>query len=161
MEWLVIFAVSFLSGYLSGTIGFASGVLPAAILSLVLPADIAVPLLAPIVLSGAAAALTSHWKEWETHHILLVIPPLLLGTWSGTQFLSAASESLVSYAIAFFVIMVAIQELSGQFSGRSDESFRLQKVIARPVGRAASRFDKRHRVSRSACGRSGNFSLFN
>ena len=47
-----LMAASFLSGFLTAGVGIAGGVLPAALLSLVVPSPQAVPLLAPIVLAG-------------------------------------------------------------------------------------------------------------
>lgn len=134
MELIALVAVSFLSGFLSGTIGFASGVLPAALLSLVIPSATAVPLLAPIVLAGAAVALAFHWNEWKMRHVLLVLPPLLLGTWWGTEFLTSAPARLVNYAIAFFVIVVALQELGGRFAAQDGKRFGLRRAVGSGAG---------------------------
>ena len=133
LEAVVLVAVAWLSGFLSGTIGFASGVLPAAALSLVLPPAEAVPLLAPLVLASAALGLAFHWKRWERPYVFILLPPILVGTWAGTAFLSEAPASLVSRVVAVFVTVVALQELGRRFTGGGEPSW-LQRAVGSVPG---------------------------
>ena len=131
---MAVAAVSFLAGFLSGGIGFASGVLPAALLSLMLPATVAVPLLAPIVLLAAIFALPFHWKTWSARHVLVLAPTLLAGTWLGTSFLHAAPESLVEYVIAAFVAVAAVSELTRRADRPETGPNRVQRVLGSTAG---------------------------
>jgi hypothetical protein len=106
-----LIVASFLSGFLSAGIGIAGGVLPAALLSLSLPSTEAVALLAPIVLAGEVASAPFYRSAWRARHLVIVLPPLVVGTWFGTVFLARAPVVLIARAMAALVILIALLEV--------------------------------------------------
>ncbi len=136
-EFLIPFlAAAWVSGFLSGSIGFASGVVPAVLLTLFAPASTAIPPLTPVLFVGAVVALLECWGQWDRHRVVLITLPLFVGTWFGTEFLATAPDSLVRRLLGAFVVVSAIPELLDTFRDRepSSEDHWLRRLAGSTTG---------------------------
>ncbi|MEM4540580.1 MAG: sulfite exporter TauE/SafE family protein [Archaeoglobaceae archaeon] len=84
--------------------GVGAGIFLLPILSLVLDPKAALGVGAPIMLVSDIIGIRLYWKEWETHEILLIIPPSIFGVVIGVIFVDLISSAVFKYWIGVFAI---------------------------------------------------------
>lgn len=107
----VLFLVAVLIGLSKGGFGGILGTLATPLLALVVPADVAIGVLLPILMVGDTFAIAFHWRGWDTRLVLLLLPGAIVGVTIGTFFITNAPTELLKIGLGVVVLLFAIYKL--------------------------------------------------
>jgi uncharacterized membrane protein YfcA len=110
MESILIILGALVAGAIKGSFGIGSGILPVALLSLLLPPDRVVVLLYPAMLVTTFASLIPNWGKWDVRLLYLLIIPSLIGVAIGALMLMVASTGIIRIALGFLAILFVCAE---------------------------------------------------
>lgn len=92
LDSLIVHAVigpsAFLIGFSKGGLGGMMGAFITALIAQVLPVEVAIGMLLPLLIIGDFFAVTAHWKKWDGRIVRMLIPGSLLGVLAATLFIS-------------------------------------------------------------------------
>lgn len=110
----VIGLSAFLVGFSKGGVGGMMGALITALLALVLPVDVAIGMLLPLLIVGDVFAVGVHWRKWEGGLIRILIPGALLGTLIATLFITSVSVDVLRKALGVIIAVFVIYQVFGR-----------------------------------------------
>lgn len=103
---------AFVVGFLKTSIGGAIGIVLTPMLSLLLPPQTVLALIAPLLNLADPVTLRYYWRQWDGRQLRLLIPTTLVGVALGTWGLSLLSEFWLKKSIGLLaVVFGAIQLL--------------------------------------------------
>jgi uncharacterized membrane protein YfcA len=104
-------AVAFLIGLAKGGFGGMLGALAVPLMTLVMPARVAIGLVLPILMIADIFAVAFHWRKWNIKLVLLLIPGAIIGVTVGTIFITNAPSDLLRKILGVIVLMFSIYKL--------------------------------------------------
>jgi uncharacterized membrane protein YfcA len=107
----VIGLSAFLIGLSKGGLGGMMGALITALMALVLPAQVAIGMLLPMLMVGDAFAVTAHWRRWNGRIVRLLIPGAALGTLVATLFIAGVSTDTLRSALGVLILIFVAYRL--------------------------------------------------
>ncbi len=107
--------------------GFGSGAAFAAtpILALILPPEMAVGTMLPLLMVMDVAALRAYWRQWSTRHVRLLLMGAMPGIGIGTAFWSVANPQVLRLLIGLIAVLFVAYRLA-----RARGWIRVQKEAA-------------------------------
>jgi uncharacterized protein len=96
-----------LIGLSKGGFGGTMGALATPLLALVMPANLVVGLLLPILMIADVFAVASHWKKWDKKLVILLLPGAVLGVLIGTVFITNVSPLALRRALGIITLLFA------------------------------------------------------
>lgn len=110
--FLIIAAiVAFLIGLSKGGLGGTAGALATPMMALVLPADVVIGLILPILMLADIFAVALHWGKWNVKLILLLLPGAILGVTIGTFFITNAPTETLRTLLGIIVLIFALYKI--------------------------------------------------
>ena len=104
-------AVAFLIGLAKGGFGGMLGALAVPLMTLVMPARIAIGLVLPILMFADIFAVAFHWRKWNIKLVFLLIPGAILGVTVGTIFITNAPTELLRKILGLTILIFSIYKL--------------------------------------------------
>lgn len=104
-------AVAFLIGLAKGGFGGMLGALAVPLMTLVMPARVAIGLVLPILMFADIFAVAFHWRKWNIKLVLLLIPGAILGVTIGTILITNAPSDLLRKILGVIVLMFSIYKM--------------------------------------------------
>lgn len=87
------------------------GALITALMALVLPAQVAIGMLLPMLIVGDMFAVTAHWRKWDRWIVRLLIPGAALGTLIATLFISSVSVDTLRTTLGVLILLFVVYRL--------------------------------------------------
>jgi uncharacterized membrane protein YfcA len=109
--FIVAGVVAFLIGLSKGGLGGTAGALATPLMALVLPADVVIGLILPILMLADIFAVALHWRRWNGHLIILLIPGAIVGVTIGTVFITNAPTELLRTFLGVIVLLFALYKI--------------------------------------------------
>jgi uncharacterized membrane protein YfcA len=109
--FMVAGVVAFLIGLSKGGLGGTAGALATPLMALVLPADVVIGLILPILMLADIFAVALHWRRWNGHLIILLIPGAIVGVTIGTVFITNAPTELLRTLLGVIVLLFALYKI--------------------------------------------------
>ena len=111
LTYLVVAIGMFMVGMAKGG-GWASmAALSVPFVALVLPIDDVIGMMLPVLMLADILAIGVHWRKWNNHLVLLLIPASIVGVTIGTLFLTNAPVRLIRIVIGVIVLLFAFYKL--------------------------------------------------
>ena len=107
----VIGVSAFLIGISKGGLGGMMGALITALMALVLPAQIAIGMLLPMLMVGDVFAVAAHWSRWEVRIVRLLVPGALGGTVVATLFITSVSVDTLRTTLGVLIMLFVVYRL--------------------------------------------------
>jgi uncharacterized membrane protein YfcA len=107
----VIGLSAFLIGLSKGGLGGMMGALITALMALVMPAEVAIGMLLPMLIVGDVFAVTAHWRRWDSRIVRLLIPGAALGTLVATLFITSISTDTLRLVLGVLILIFVIYRL--------------------------------------------------
>lgn len=107
--------VAFMIGMSKGGLGGTLGALATPLMALVMPANLVIGLLLPVLMYADIFAVAMHWRHWDRKLVLLLIPASLIGVIAGAIFLSRVSPNTLKLVLGIITLLAAGYKL---FEGR-------------------------------------------
>ena len=111
---IVIGLSAFLVGFSKGGVGGMMGALITALMALVLPVNVAIGMLLPLLIIGDIFAVWVHWRKWEGRLIRILIPGALLGTLIAMLFITSVSVDVLRKTLGVLIAIFVIYRLLGR-----------------------------------------------
>ena len=102
---LVLVGLSFFTSLITATFSLGGGMLMLAVLALVFPPAVVVPLHGAIQLGSNAGRAAVQWAHVQWHFVLWITLGAVIGTVIGGQFASLLPETLFQFIIGAFVLV--------------------------------------------------------
>ncbi len=109
--FLVVAIACFLTGLSKGGLGGMMGAIITPLLALVIPIELAIGLLLPILILGDAFALAAHWRRWDTRRAFVLLSGALIGVTLGTLVLTNVSTLALRRGLGILVLLFVIYRL--------------------------------------------------
>ena len=109
--FIVAALVAFLIGLSKGGLGGTAGALATPMMALVLPADVVIGLILPILMLADIFAVALHWRRWNGLLIVLLLPGAILGVTIGTLFITNAPTELLRTLLGVIVLLFALYKI--------------------------------------------------
>jgi hypothetical protein len=109
--FIVAALVAFIIGLSKGGLGGTAGALATPMMALVLPADEVIGLILPILMLADIFAVALHWRRWNGHLIILLIPGAVLGVTIGTVFITNAPTETLRTLLGVIVLLFALYKI--------------------------------------------------
>lgn len=116
--FIVILAAAFLTGLSKGGLGGALGAIVTPLLALVLPAQAALGLALPLLISGDICALYAHWRKWDKDIIWAILPASIAGVIVGTLAITSVSPTALQHALGVIAVLYTGYKLWERRSGK-------------------------------------------
>lgn len=105
-----------LIGLSKGGVGGMLGPLVTATMAMVLPANVAVGLLLPLLIVGDAFAVAAHWGRWSRYHVVRLVPASALGVLLAVGILTSVSPLLLRRGLALLILaFLGYRSVSSRF----------------------------------------------
>jgi len=129
---VILMGIVSAGSFVTSGFGVGGGVLMTSLFVFLLPPKFAIGLLAPLMLLISATGVRQYWKQWNTHHLIILLPSSLVGIWLGTHILAEISAEIVRQIVGLLAIIFGtIQFL---VIDRPDWRNRLQPTTWQGVG---------------------------
>lgn len=103
-----IAVAAFLLGFVKAGIGGSVGPLVTIVAVLVLPVQVALGVLLPLLMVGDALALAALWRRWDLRAVGLLLPGAALGVAAGTYLLAQADSELLSRLLGVLMLLFVL-----------------------------------------------------
>jgi uncharacterized membrane protein YfcA len=100
----ILMVVVFAGAFITSGFGIGGGVLMTSLFIVFLPPKFGIGLLAPLMLLISAAGVRQYWKQWEKHHLLVLLPSSLVGIWLGTYLLAEIPPEIVRKTVGVLAL---------------------------------------------------------
>ncbi|UCC52850.1 MAG: sulfite exporter TauE/SafE family protein [Anaerolineaceae bacterium] len=111
LVYMVVALGMFMVGMAKGG-GWASlAALSVPFVGLVLPIDDVIGMMLPVLMLADLLAIGVHWRKWNNHLVLLLIPTAIVGVTIGTLFLTNAPVRLIRIVIGVIILLFAFYRL--------------------------------------------------
>jgi uncharacterized protein len=115
MTAFVILLIGLSKGGLGGAVGGAATPL----MALVMPPELAIGLLLPLLMMTDVFAVAAHWRRWDNRLLLLLVPASLIGITLGTMLITSISSEALRTGLGIFVLVFVAYKLFEQRIQRS------------------------------------------
>ena len=88
-----------------GGFGGLLGMVATPLMSLVMPVSEVVGLMLPMLILGDIFAVSAHWRRWDTHIFMRLIPGALVGVFIGTYVVATTSPSLLCRLLSVLILL--------------------------------------------------------
>ena len=109
--YLVTAFVILLVGLSKGGLGGAAGGAATPLLALVMPPELAIGLLLPLLILTDIFAVAAHWGHWEKRLLIYLVPASLIGITLATALITSISSEALKTGLAIFVILFVLYRL--------------------------------------------------
>jgi uncharacterized protein len=109
--YIAVAIAFFLTGLSKGGLGGIMGAIITPLLALVMPTEIAIGLLLPILILADFFALAAHWRGWDTRRALILLSGALIGVTIGTFVLTNLSTIALRRGLGILVITFLVYRL--------------------------------------------------
>ncbi len=109
--YLVTAFVILLIGLSKGGLGGAAGGAATPLLALVMPPELAIGLLLPLLILTDVFAVAAHWGHWDKRLLIYLVPASLIGITLATALITSISSEALKTGLAIFVIIFVIYRL--------------------------------------------------
>lgn len=98
-------AAAFMIGFVKAGIGGSIGPLVTILAVLVLPVQVALGVLLPLLIVGDALALAALWRRWELRTVGRLLPGAVVGVAAGTYLLAQADSPLLARLLGVLMLL--------------------------------------------------------
>jgi uncharacterized membrane protein YfcA len=116
--FIVILAGAFITGLSKGGLGGALGAIVTPLLALVLPAQVALGLALPLLISGDICALYAHWRGWDKDIVWAILPASIVRVVIGTLVITSVSSTALQHALGVVAVLYTGYKLWERWSGK-------------------------------------------
>ncbi len=109
----VLMAIVFAGAFITSSFGVGGGVVMTPLLIIFLPPKFGIGLLGPIFLLISATAVRQYWRQWNSHHVMVILPASLVGIWIGSYFLAELSGEIISKIVGVLALLFGLIQLIG------------------------------------------------
>lgn len=110
-EYMVIGMAAVGSAVIKNGVGVGAGIFMLPLLSLALPAKVALGLGAPVMVVSDVAGVIYYWGEWDKRELIRLLPPAVLGIVLGTTMIKVIPNEWFRFWVALFAILFASLQL--------------------------------------------------
>lgn len=103
--------VAFLIGLSKGGLGGMLGALATPLMALVMPAQLVIGLILPLLMFADIFAVAFHWRRWNKHLIILLIPGAIVGVTIGTLFITNAPTEALRTLLGIIVLAFTVYKI--------------------------------------------------
>ena len=128
----ILMVLVFGGAFVTSAFGIGGGVLMTPLVIVLLPPKFGIGLLAPLIFLMSGAGVRQYWKQWENHHILVLLPSSLLGIWLGTYLLAEIPPEIVRKTVG--VLALAFGTVQLLIIDRPEWRYRLRPSTWQGVG---------------------------
>lgn len=121
--YLVTAFVILLIGLSKGGLGGAAGGAATPLMALVMPPELAIGLLLPLLMITDVFAVAAHWNRWDRRLLILLVPASLIGITLGTALITTISSEDLRTGLGIFVLLFVLYKL---FEKRIQQSLHYQ-----------------------------------
>ena len=104
---IAAFIIGLAKGGLAGTLG----TLATQLMALVIHPDQVVGLVLPMLMFTDVFAVAAHWRKWDRHLVLALLPGAVVGVTIGTYFITNAPTETLRKVLGAIVLLIAIYKL--------------------------------------------------
>jgi uncharacterized membrane protein YfcA len=108
---LVTAFVILLIGLSKGGLGGSAGGAATPLMALVMPPELAIGLLLPLLMITDVFAVAAHWGHWDRRLLLLLVPASLIGITLGTALITSVSSDTLRIGLGIFVLLFVLYKL--------------------------------------------------
>lgn len=109
--YLVTAFVILLIGLSKGGLGGSAGGAATPLMALVMPPDLAIGLLLPLLMLTDVFAVSAHWGRWDRRLLILLVPTSVIGITLGTLLITSISGDALRVGLAIFVLLFVVYKL--------------------------------------------------
>ncbi|MCB0115915.1 MAG: sulfite exporter TauE/SafE family protein [Caldilineaceae bacterium] len=109
--YLVTAFVILLIGLSKGGLGGAAGGAATPLMALVMPPEMAIGLLLPLLMLTDVFAVAAHWGKWDKRLLLYLVPASLIGITLGTALITSISSEALRTGLGIFVVIFVLYRL--------------------------------------------------
>jgi uncharacterized protein len=109
--YLVTSFVILLIGLSKGGLGGAAGGAATPLMALVMPPELAIGLLLPLLMLTDVFAVAVHWGKWDRRLLLYLVPASLIGITLGTALITSISSEALRIGLGIFVVIFVLYKL--------------------------------------------------
>jgi uncharacterized membrane protein YfcA len=103
--YIVMGLSAFLIGFSKGGLGGMMGALVTALMALVLPVDVAIGSLLPLLIFGDIIAVALHWRKWDSRVVRLLIPGAIMGSILAMIFITNVSVETLQASMGVVILL--------------------------------------------------------
>ena len=103
--WMLMMAIIMGGAFITSGFGVGGAVLTTPLFIMILPPKFAIGLLAPLNLFINLAGVRQYWKNWNTHHLAVLLPAALIGVCVGSYLLATIPVSLVAKTVGVLAMV--------------------------------------------------------
>jgi uncharacterized membrane protein YfcA len=100
----ILMGTTFAGAFITSAFGIGSGVLMTPLFVLFLPPKFGIGLLGPLMFLMGGAGVRQYWRQWNNHHVVVLLPASLAGIWLGSYLLAEISAATVSKIVGMLAI---------------------------------------------------------
>ncbi len=108
---IVIALACFLTGLSKGGLGGIMGAMITPMMALVMPAELAVGLMLPILMLGDAFTILAHWRRWESRLIWRLLLGALVGVTLATYVITNLPSTVLRRGLGAIVLLFVLYRL--------------------------------------------------
>lgn len=108
---LAMALANFLTGLSKGGLGGTMGALITPMLALVMPINLAIGLVLPVLMVGDVFAVAAHWRRWDWRVVGVLLAGALLGVGSGTIFIASVSPTVLRRTLGGLILLFGLYRL--------------------------------------------------
>jgi uncharacterized membrane protein YfcA len=109
--YLVTAFVILLIGLSKGGLGGAAGGAATPLMALVMPPELAIGLLLPLLMITDVFAVAAHWNRWDRRLLILLVPASLIGITLGTALITTISSEDLRTGLGIFVLIFVLYKI--------------------------------------------------
>jgi uncharacterized protein len=113
--WLMAGFVAFFIGLSKGGLGGTLAATAAPLMALVMPADLAIGLVLPVLMLGDVFAVLLHWRRWNRKYVYLLLPGAIAGVTIGTLFITNAPTAALRVGMGILLLLFTLYRLLERF----------------------------------------------
>lgn len=134
LEWALIFAAAFGSGFLLRTLGLGVGIALTPLLTLAFPPRFSLGLIALTSSMTSLGMTRDMWGQWHRRTILLAFPGAAAGILGGTWLVARLPDAQLRAVIGVLCLLFALHRIYVELTGRALEAPRLPPWLGVMIG---------------------------
>lgn len=103
--------VAYMIGLSKGGLGGTLAAMATPMMALVMPTDLVIGLVLPILMLADVFAVVLHWGHWDKRIILLLLPGATIGVIVGTLFITNAPTGALRTGLGVIILLFAIYKM--------------------------------------------------
>jgi uncharacterized membrane protein YfcA len=100
----VLMGIVLAGAFVTSGFGIGGGVLMTPLFIFFLPPKFGIGLLAPLLLLMSGTGVRQYWRQWDLHHVGVLLPPSLVGVWLGSYLLAEISAEIVRKTVGVLAV---------------------------------------------------------